>query len=154
MELIYMKKFLDACHQAKRITELMPKLPERMTPRHIHVIDALFQLEQKEDSVKVSDVSGFLGVTRPSITKLLNELESLGAVEKIPDEADRRVTLIRLTEKGKKYYNFYVEEYQGWLLKQLGEADTEEFMTTVNTIARVYKIVSDQKTAPVFPGEE
>ena len=40
------KEFLDACHKAKRIAEMMPELPEGMTPRHVHVIDAIYQLER------------------------------------------------------------------------------------------------------------
>ena len=59
------KEFLDACHKAKRIAEMMPELPEGMTPRHVHVIDAIYQLERTGEMVKVSDVSEYLEVTRP-----------------------------------------------------------------------------------------
>lgn len=44
MEISDVKKFLSACQEAKRITELMPPLPKGMSPRHIYVIDAVFQL--------------------------------------------------------------------------------------------------------------
>ena len=58
------KEFLDACHKAKRIAEMMPELPEGMTPRHVHVIDAIYQLERTGEMVKVSDVSEYLEVTQ------------------------------------------------------------------------------------------
>ena len=47
MEINDVKFFLDSCHAAKRITELMPKLPKGLTPRHIHVIDAIWQISQE-----------------------------------------------------------------------------------------------------------
>ena len=77
MEISDVKKFLSACQEAKRITELMPPLPKGMSPRHIYVIDAVFQLSQCQEQVMVSDVSKLLGVTRPSITKVIQELEKL-----------------------------------------------------------------------------
>lgn len=148
------KKFLDACHQAKRITELMPKLPAGMTPRHIHVLDALYQLGRMHDAVKISDISDFLNVTRPSITKLLNELEVLGMVQKIPDETDRRVVLLELTEAGGRCYEFYVERYQSWLAEQFGEISPENFLITVDTISRAYKIMSAKRNVPSFDLEK
>ena len=90
MDITAVKNFLGACHEAKRITELMPELPKGMTPRHIQVLDVIWQMEAAGQSVKVSDISDFLNVTRPSITKLIRELEGFGAVVKLQDGADRR----------------------------------------------------------------
>ena len=47
MEIKDVKLFLDSCHAAKRIVELMPKLPKGLTPRHIHVIEAIWQISQE-----------------------------------------------------------------------------------------------------------
>ena len=69
MEIKDVKLFLDSCHAAKRIVELMPKLPKGLTPRHIHVIEAIWQISQEYGTVKISDVSLFLRVTRPQCNK-------------------------------------------------------------------------------------
>ena len=110
MEISYVKDFLSACQDAKRITELMPPLPKGMSPRHIYVIDAVFQLSQCQEKVMVSDVSKLLGVTRPSITKVIQELEKLKVLTKIPDQEDKRIVHIALTSLGKEYYGVYVGE--------------------------------------------
>ena len=75
-------KLLGACHEAKRIVELMPKLPQGMKPSHIHVIDVINQLQQRNGSVRVSDIGTALHVTNPGVTRLVNELVELKAVEK------------------------------------------------------------------------
>ena len=56
----------------------------------MHVIDAVRDLGQSNKTVKVSDISVYLNVTRPSITKLVNEPEKMDVVQKIPDEEDGR----------------------------------------------------------------
>lgn len=63
----------------------------------MHVIDAVRDLGQSNKTVKVSDISVYLNVTRPSITKLVNEPEKMDVVQKIPDEEDRRGIRVRQT---------------------------------------------------------
>ena len=70
MEIEAVQELMAACHEAKRITELLPKLPKGMTPRHIGVIDAIHGLTREGD-VCVSAVSARLGITRPSVTRLI-----------------------------------------------------------------------------------
>ena len=145
MELSILKDFLDACYKAKHITELMPKLPEGMTPRHVHVLDVVYQLGAKEQNVKVSDISSHLNVTRPSITKLIRELEEMGVLEKVPDKKDKRVIHLNPTSLGKKYYDYYVEQYHSWLAEQFSGISEEDFLATIRTIGRVSDIMNNNR---------
>ena len=36
-----LKRMMDACYQAKRIRDLLPTLPEGVTPSYIHFLDIL-----------------------------------------------------------------------------------------------------------------
>lgn len=63
----------------------------------MHVIDAVRDLGQSNKTVKVSDISVYLNVTRPSITKLVNEPEKMDVVQKIPDEEDGMGIRVRQT---------------------------------------------------------
>lgn len=78
------RSLLDVCWKAKTITELMPALPKGMKPRYVHVIDAVWHINepngQDTGTARVGDVSAFLGVTTPSITKLVGEMADLGLV--------------------------------------------------------------------------
>ena len=86
------RSLLDVCWKAKTITELMPALPKGMKPRYVHVIDAVWHINepngQDTGTARVGDVSAFLGVTTPSITKLVGEMADLGLVVKHADAAD------------------------------------------------------------------
>ena len=141
MELQLIKDFLDARHEVKRIDELMPTLPKGMTPRHMRIIDIIYQRSQRAEGVKVSDVSKTLQVTKPSITKLINELEQLGVVQKNPDAQDKRVIWLQLTDLGLSYHNFYVQQYHNWLAIQLEGVKPEHLQITAQTIQQVSRIL-------------
>ena len=51
------KKVMDACYLAKRVRDLLPKLPNGVTSTRIHYLDTIRKLELKTANVKVSDIS-------------------------------------------------------------------------------------------------
>ncbi len=133
-----LKDFFFSCRDAKKILELMPQLPDGMTPRHIQIIDTIFQLECKNELVKISDISAELNVTRPSITRLVTELTRLGAVKKAASGADGRVIYVSLTDSGRSYYDFYVRRYHAWVMQQAGDITDAELETAVSVMRRFY----------------
>ncbi|MFC3773408.1 MarR family winged helix-turn-helix transcriptional regulator [Paenibacillus sp. GCM10012303] len=83
----------------------------------------------KEDSpgLMVSEISGKLNVTSPTVTQHIKSLEAQELVERQADPADRRVVRILLTDKGKAYIQRINEArlqmFVG-LVKHLGEEDS------------------------------
>ena len=47
MDIQTIKAMFDACYQAKRIRDLLPALPEGVTPSYIHYLDTIESLEQR-----------------------------------------------------------------------------------------------------------
>ena len=60
------KRMLDACYMAKRIRELLPKLPDGVSPAYIHIRCYSYAAENKE-YVKVSDISDALNPFQHSV---------------------------------------------------------------------------------------
>ncbi|GAB1818355.1 MarR family winged helix-turn-helix transcriptional regulator [Herbidospora sp. RD11066] len=52
------------------------------------------------EGTRVGDLAEQAGVTKQSATFLVNQLERLGYVERVPDPADARARLVRLSERG------------------------------------------------------
>jgi len=82
----------------------------------------------------VSEISGKLNVTSPTVTQHIKSLEAQGLVERHVDPADRRVVRVRLTEKGEKLIQRVKEArlkmYVG-LVKYLGEEESLRFAETM-----------------------
>lgn len=50
---------------------------------------------------RATDLAKRMGVTKQAVGQLLDEIEVLGVIERVPDPADRRARLVRFTEKGR-----------------------------------------------------
>ena len=82
------KRMLDACYLAKRTRELLPELPEGVTPAYIQYMDVIHKLQEKKERVKVSDISDTLKLPRPGVTRTVKEMEKKGYLTKYASEED------------------------------------------------------------------
>lgn len=55
-----------------------------------------------QPEIKTRDLAYLLGIRQQSLNELLNKLEKSGHVKRGPSDEDRRVMIVRLTEKGKE----------------------------------------------------
>lgn len=55
-----------------------------------------------ENGMRLTELAQVAGMTKQSIGEIVDDLEALSYVERIPDPADKRAKLIRLTEKGEQ----------------------------------------------------
>lgn len=96
------KRMLDACYQAKRIREMLPALPSGVIPSYIHFLDVIQIMERQGSAVKISDISDYLNIPRPGVTRTVKEMEEKGYLRKANAAEDGRITYISLTEEGRK----------------------------------------------------
>lgn len=54
------------------------------------------------DGLRVSDLAGALRIAPRSATEVVDGLQGRGLVERVPDPADRRAVLVRLTAAGRE----------------------------------------------------
>lgn len=140
-----LKKLVDACFLAKRIVETLPELPQGMKPRHIHVLDAVNEMQTEKGMCRVSDVSRKLNITMPSVTKLIQELETLGMLKKRQAPDDKRVALLYLTDKGMQCVQKHVLDFHSEWAEALGEISDEQAKETVYVIDKLRLAMPGQK---------
>ena len=56
----------------------------------------------KPEGVRLTDLAERSRITKQSVGEIVSDLEKLGWVERVPDPADRRAKLVRLTPKGQE----------------------------------------------------
>ena len=95
------KEMLDSCYMAKRILDMLPKLPEGVLPSYVRYLETIIELEEKNQKVKVSDVSEVLNLPRPGVTRTINAMEEKGYLKKETAKHDGRVTYVTVTKEGK-----------------------------------------------------
>ena len=131
------KKVMDACYLAKRVRDLLPKLPNGVTSTHIHYLDTT--------NIKVSDISDELGLPRPGVTKITKDMEKLGLVEKKAAKTDGRVVFIKITASGKDLVDKYVDQYFGELSAELDDISDADADNMIETIEKLYEVMKGRK---------
>jgi len=141
MNQIILHELLDVCFLAKKITELMPALPDGMKPRHIHVIEIIFLSMEKKEAIRVVDVSHSLNITMPSVTKLIQELQEKQVITKLEDEKDKRSFVLSLTPLGLSYYEIYIRKYHQLLIELLSPIDEPDCQISISTLRKMYDVM-------------
>ena len=74
---------------------------------------------------------------QPTLTRLLDRMESKGQVERLPHESDRRVTLVRITEAGMQTVDHLItlaREHEQRVLAPFGLSRAEQLKQTLRQI--------------------
>ena len=138
------KRMLDACYQAKRIRELLPPLPQGVTPSYIQYLDNIHALEKQGIQVKISDISDVMNLPRPGVTRTVKEMETKGYLRKISSPDDGRVTYLSLTAHGKEISEKYNENYFNELTPYLDDISDADADCMVQTIQKFYDIMCER----------
>lgn len=98
---------------------------------------------------RLTDIAEKSGLTKQAVGYLVDSLESLGYVERVPDPTDRRAKIIRFTERGRAQdrvaqASFAATEKR--LAKHLGRGDVEELRRILGRILS-YQRTRERKDA-------
>ncbi len=94
--------------------------------------------EAPEVGLRVGDLAGWLGVKPPTITQLVDALESRGLVERFADSEDRRAIRVRLSAAGRQMADSFharAMDETGALVAHLGQADSEKLAELLSKTA-------------------
>ncbi|MDD6221919.1 MAG: MarR family transcriptional regulator [Lachnospiraceae bacterium] len=145
MDIQTAKEVIDSFHEAKRVWERLPELPEGIVSSHITTLDAIMALSDEGKDVCVSDISSRMKLPRPGVTRTLNHMEELGLIRREGDPNDRRITHIRATGRGKELYRTYVEEYFTSLSQKMGNIDPADIRIMIDTIYAVSDALKEER---------
>jgi DNA-binding MarR family transcriptional regulator len=112
--------------------------------------------------VTISEVASVLGVTLPSASKMADDLQRLGLLERCPDQQDRRRSILSLTQSGHDTYRRAVDSVRRQMAEKfVSLSPTErgvlfcaaikltELFTTAGTPSPAGQISSHDDVSPV-----
>lgn len=145
MTIELIKRLLDACYEAKRIRDMLPPLPDGVTPSYIHFLDVIEQMEKNGTSVKVSDISDALNLPasrrdengKGDGEKRLSDQKAVrrGCTHPVPFHYRRRQ---KLSAK-------YNEQVFNALLPDLEAISGADAECTIRTIERFYRVMCERR---------
>lgn len=90
-----------------------------------------------------------LSITSAQMAVLLNHLEDLGYIERIPDENDHRKTNVILTGSGKRYHMELSQKYQSFICEifaRMGAEDSARFVELFSEFVKAGAEVYSERT--------
>ena len=104
-----------------------------ITNNDMHVIEAVGIREPRN----MSSVAKTLGITVGTLTISINGLVKKGYVHRVRSDADRRVVLVSLTEKGEKAYHHHEKFHEDMIQSLLKDLSEEETKTLVSALTNL-----------------
>ncbi|OMF53274.1 hypothetical protein BK138_18940 [Paenibacillus rhizosphaerae] len=99
-------------------------------------------VEPDSPGLKVSEISAMLGVTSPTVTQFVKALEKKKWIVRTPDEADRRVVRIKLSEEGREAIiqarKATIHSFKG-LVDHLGIEESEKLSELLTKAYKYYE---------------
>jgi DNA-binding MarR family transcriptional regulator len=103
---------------------------------------SLVVLSESEAPMRVSDLGRSIGASLPSTSRLVSRLRGRGVLILSPSEADRRVSLISLTDRGREVVAAVRRVRHGFILAAIKDLDVfddsfdEKLALLADTIGR------------------
>jgi DNA-binding MarR family transcriptional regulator len=142
------RDLLEAFFQFRRLRWGQSPIPG-LTVGEIRVLFYLLKASEAEagsTGAKVSQISGMLQVTPPTVTQLISDLESRGYVERAMDKDDRRAVRVSLTPKGEaaieQAHGAFVASFKG-LVDYLGEEQSKQLADLLGKMFAYFNEVRD-----------
>jgi DNA-binding MarR family transcriptional regulator len=100
----------------------------------------LLSVIRREGPIRLTDLALNIGVGKPSVSRQVAFLESIGLVFKEADPLDGRAQSIRLTDKGEEKMHQVQDARRQDFRERLGEWPVEELRTLAECMARLNSI--------------
>jgi DNA-binding MarR family transcriptional regulator len=113
--------------------EAVKSLKTKLSILEVHAIEAL----GRRPGSKMRELSEILEISTPSVTAVIDKLETKGFARRKTTPSDRRVFLLELTKKGKDLFDKHSEQHQkmaGKVLSFISEHDIPMFVEAFKNI--------------------
>ncbi|MGJ7916325.1 MarR family winged helix-turn-helix transcriptional regulator [Massilia sp. LXY-6] len=99
--------------------------------------DMMAQLERQPEGLRMGELSKRMMVTGGNVTGIADQLEREGLVARVPDPADGRAFVVRLTPLGQAAFAEMAAVHEGWvaeLFRDIPAADKTAMIALLDTM--------------------
>lgn len=107
-----------------------------LTPNEVSALKVIVTHNDKfHTDIKMSELSDHIEATKPATSQLVNRLEEKELIERFMTKEDRRVVYVKLTDKGREYYEINrtrLMDFLDYLMQEMGEGEAKELLRLFN----------------------
>lgn len=124
----------------RRARSLSQQLSREVHPDMEPAAYGLLAVIRREGPIRLTDLAQNIGVGKPSVSRQIAFLESIGLVFKEADPLDGRAQSIRLTDRGEEKMHEVQDARRQVFRERLGEWPVEELQTLAEYMAKLNSI--------------
>ena len=124
----------------RRARSVSHQLSRQVHPDMEPAAYGLLTVIRREGPIRLTDLAQSIGVGKPSVSRQIAFLESIGLISKEADPLDGRAQAIRLTEKGEEKMHQVQDARREVFRERLGEWPLEELQTLAEYMAKLNAI--------------
>jgi DNA-binding MarR family transcriptional regulator len=103
--------------------------------------DLLAQLNREPEGLRLGEISKRTMVTNGNITGLVERLEADGLVSRETPGDDRRVTVARLTDEGRRVFAEMAAVHETWVRELMADIDQGELSVLAHNVDQLHRSV-------------
>ncbi|HYX07497.1 MAG TPA: MarR family transcriptional regulator [Bacteroidales bacterium] len=111
-----------------------------ITPKQLEVVDLIFRFHNPT----ITELSGFLGITKPSATVLIDRLCEKKLTKRIKSDTDRRSAHLHLTQEGEKIAMLHKDLHTTFAKKLMGNLNRNEIQSLSEMLEKALQGISNQ----------
>lgn len=138
IDLLFIPPLVFRQIRRKLIKTTLAGIDAGITPHHVEII----RLLEKEGKLHVAEIGDRLQIARAQMTALLDKLVCLKLVERRPDAADRRTTVITLSTYGKEVWKEHRTGIINAMQATMEQLSDEELQDLSDTLRKLQDILS------------
>ncbi len=99
----------------------------RFNDTELRLIGEVLMAKHKGERLISTEIAVRLGVTRSAISQIVNRLEAEGVVERFPDDRDKKIAYVEVTETTLKTYEKDIEQAAKFVGRVVSDYGAEKF---------------------------
>ena len=103
--------------------------------------DLLAQLDREPEGLRLGEISKRTMVTNGNITGLVERLEADGLVSRETPGDDRRVTVARLTDEGRRVFAEMAAVHETWVRELMADIDQSALSVLAHNVDQLHRSV-------------
>ena len=94
------------------------------------------------EPINIGQLAQITTMKQPTVTRVLDRMQSRGLVERLPNDGDRRVTLVRITATGTRLVSKLIplaRQHEQRVLEPFGRQRSEDLKATLRKLIELHR---------------
>ena len=142
----YLRRIFATLKRLESVMSLVDKKEYNTT--EIRLISEILFADYEGRKLISTQIAKRLGITRSAVSQIVNKLEEKGVICRTPDEVDKKIAYVELSEHSKAHMEEDVQEYNdfmGELMVKFGTSKMEKMLTLIEEFEETVVLLKEKR---------